>query len=317
KNPVVIDLSKVLCFKCERYGHFQKDCTSIKRYAKYLEWTSKPKDNQSQSYREKIQADKLKYQKVIDKLNDQIKLLNIKAKSNQSEYKPKEYKPREKKPRKFKPRNKRNGKSRQETKPFVKKEKGNYQPKREFKSTRKNFQGKPMYKESKDEIRFSNPNNVEYKPSVPKQFNPKKQEYNQDGKYLEEIRKKTQELKLLEKLHKKFGNKEVHNFEHDEEYDKYSELCEKYQEVFHFEEEEPSYSEEEPSDKIILLRAELSNRKLHSKVYPHPANDDQISRSEDSSEKSESEATIYIKESDFDSSSDSSISDDSSENSDL
>ncbi|CAG8834871.1 12590_t:CDS:1, partial [Racocetra persica] len=63
--------------------------------------------------------------------------------------------------------------------------------------------------------------------------------------------------------------------------------------------------------------AELSDRKLCSKVYPHPANDDQISRSENSSEKSESEATICTEELDSDSSSDSSSLNDSSENSNL
>ncbi|CAG8655179.1 26220_t:CDS:2, partial [Racocetra persica] len=76
-----------------------------------------------------------------------------------------------------------------------------------------------------------------YKPSTPKQFNPKKREYNQYEKYTEEICKQTQELKLLEKLYKKFGNKEVHNFEQDNEYIQYLKLYEKHQELFHFEKE--------------------------------------------------------------------------------
>ncbi|CAG8819804.1 573_t:CDS:1, partial [Racocetra fulgida] len=79
-------------------------------------------------------------------------------------------------------------------KPYIKKEgesQNSFRPKREYKGTRKNFQGKPLYQESKESIKFSNPNNVGYKPPVPKQFNSKKREYGQDDKYQEEIHKRT------------------------------------------------------------------------------------------------------------------------------
>ncbi|CAG8824473.1 20424_t:CDS:2, partial [Racocetra persica] len=98
-------------------------------------------------------------------------------------------------------------------------------------------------------------------------------------------------------------NKEVYNFEHDDEYTQYLKLCEKHQELFHF--------EEEPSD------TELSDKKLYSKARRNLTNDDQIPRSEELSNKPESEAIINMEESDSDSSSDSSSSEDSSENSNL
>ncbi|CAG8546381.1 17364_t:CDS:2, partial [Racocetra persica] len=92
-----------------------------------------------------------------------------------------------------------------------------------------------------------------------------------------------------------------------------------------------------PSDEIILLQdlsitnqkqldykqmnnqlylAELNDRKLRSKVCLHTANNDQIPRSEELSDKSESKATINMEELDSDSSSDSSSSEDLSKNSD-
>ncbi|CAG8468578.1 24487_t:CDS:2, partial [Racocetra persica] len=142
--------------------------------------------------------------KVIGKLNDQIKILNIKAKSNQREYKPKEYKLQERKPREFN---------------LVMKEIGNPDKNRNLLLTKK-----------------------------------------------KELTSPNENLKKLERLFK-------------------------------------------------ANQSELSDRKLYSKVRPHLANDDQIPRSEDSSEKSESEATIYTEELDSNLSSDSSSSDDSSENS--
>ncbi|CAG8463624.1 20076_t:CDS:2, partial [Racocetra fulgida] len=41
----------------------------------------------------------------------------------------------------------------------------------------------------------------------------------QKDKYQEEICKRTCELKLLEKLYKKFENKEIYNLEQDSEYE--------------------------------------------------------------------------------------------------
>ncbi|CAG8464757.1 19953_t:CDS:2, partial [Racocetra fulgida] len=138
-------------------------------------------------------------------------------------------------------------------------------------------------------IKFSNPNNIGYKPSTPKQFNLKKREYGQDNKYQEEIRKRTRKLKLFEKLHKKFRNKEIHNLEQDPEYKQYLELCNSYQELFHLEENESA------SDTA------LSDGKLSSKISPHLAKKGgHILRSNELPNSSESEDTSNAEKSDSD-----------------